>query len=49
MALNRDLLSYFRKSGNAKVKPSSQKDKPKASYIIQSVSNTTGETEIQIV
>ena len=49
MASKRNLQSYFGKSSNAKVKWSTQKDKPKASYLIQSVSNIAGETEIQLV
>ena len=46
MASKRDLRSYFAKSNIAKVESSSQKDKPKASYLIQSASTITGETEI---
>ena len=49
MASKRDLRSYLAKSDNSKVKSSSQKDKRKASYLIQSASNITGETEIQLV
>ena len=49
MASKRDLRSYLAKSDNSKVKSSSQKDKPKASYLIQSASNITGEAEIQLV
>ena len=49
LASKSDLRSYVAKSDNAKVKSSSQKDKPKASYLIQSASNITGETEIQLV
>ena len=44
MASKIDLRSHF-----AKLKSSSQKDKPKASYLIQSVSNITGETENNFV
>ena len=47
MASRRDLRSYFVKSDNPKVKSrSSQKDKLKASYLIQSASNITNETEV---
>ena len=49
MVLKRDLRSCFAKSDNAKVKSSSQKDKPKASHLIQSASNVTVELEIQLV
>ena len=49
LASKSDFRSYVAKSDNAKVKSSSQKDKPKASYLIQSASNITGETEIQLV
>ena len=51
MASKRDLRSYFTKSDNAKVKSNIQKDKRKCSYPIhiQSASNITGETEIQLV
>ena len=47
MDSKRDSRSYFAKSDIAKVKSSRQKDKPKASYL-QSASNITGETEIQL-
>ena len=43
------MQSYITKSNNAKVKSNSQKDKPKASYLIQYISNITGQTEIQLV
>ena len=49
MVSKRDLGSYFAKSDNATVKSSSQKDKPNASYLMQSASNITGEKEIQLV
>ena len=49
MASKRNLRSYFGKSSHAKVKRSTQKDKPKASHHIQSVSIITGETEIQLM
>ena len=49
MVSKRDLRSYFAKSDNVHVKSSSQKDKPKASYLIQSASNITVETEIQLI
>ena len=46
MTSKRDLQSYFAKSDNAKVKSRSQKDKPKASCLIQSALNVSGKTEI---
>ena len=51
MATKGDFRPYFVKSDNAKVKSSTLKDKPKASYLahIQSASNITGETGIQLV
>ena len=49
MTSKRDLQSYFAKSDNAKVKSRSQKDKPKASCLIQSALNVSGKTEIYLV
>ena len=48
MATKGDFRPYFVKSDNAKVKSSTLKDNPKASYLahIQSALNITGETGI---